>query len=54
MSEMKNSPLPITKYGNRGIQVPLQEAINNPSSVMRTTPKTYLPPPANQMPAPKK
>lgn len=45
-----NSPLPITHYGSRGVQVPLDQAIANPKSVMNTTPKTYLPKPANELP----
>lgn len=45
-----NSDLPVTKYGKRGVQVPLDQAIQNPSSVINTTPKTYLPLPANQLP----
>jgi hypothetical protein len=49
-----NSDLPITKYGRRGVDIPLDQAIQNPSSVMNTTPKTYLPTPENQIPAPKK
>jgi hypothetical protein len=49
-----NNELPITKYGRRGIDVPLDQAIQNPNIVLHTTPKTYLPPQANQMPVPKK
>lgn len=49
-----NNDLPITHYGRRGVDVPLAQAIQNPNSVINTTPKTYLPVPANQVPAPKK
>lgn len=49
-----NNDLPITKYGRRGVDVPLDQAIQNPNTVLNTTPKTYLPTPPNQMPAPKK
>lgn len=47
MSDQKiNSPLPITYYKKNGsVQVPLDQAIQNPSSVMNTTEKTYLPTP---------
>jgi hypothetical protein len=46
-----NNDLPITKYGSRGVDVPLDQALKNPSTVLNTTPKTYLPTPPNQMPA---
>lgn len=50
----RDSELPITKYGHRGVDVPLDQAIQNPNIVFNTTPKTYLPEPPNQMPVPKK
>ena len=46
MSEIKNSPLPITYYKKNGsVSVPLDQAIQNPNSVMNTTEKTYIQPP---------
>jgi hypothetical protein len=45
-----NSLLPVTHYGRKGVQVPLDQAIQNPQIVLNTTPKTYLPKPANQLP----
>lgn len=51
MAKLENSPLPVTYYGKIGVQIPLDQAIANPASVMQTTPKTYLPAPANQLPA---
>lgn len=49
-----NNDIPITHYGRRGVDIPLDQAIQNPSTVLNTTPKTYLPTPANQVQAPKK
>lgn len=53
MSQNSNTPLPVTHYGKRGVQVPLDQALNNPSSVFNTTPKTYLPTPT-RVPLPQK
>jgi len=51
MKEQKwNSPLPVTVHEKKGVQVPLDQAIANPRTVLNTTPKTYLPKPANQLP----
>lgn len=49
-----NNDLPITKHGKIGVNVPLDQALSNPSSVFNTTPKTYLPEPANKLPDLKK
>ncbi len=49
-----NNDLPVTHYGRRGVDIPLDQAIQNPSVVMNTTPKTYLPEPPNQLPPQKK
>lgn len=46
MAEIKNSPLPVTYYKKNGsVTVPLDQAIQNPKSVMNTTEKTPLPMP---------
>lgn len=51
MSDLsKNSPLPVTHYGKRGVQVPLSEALKNPNTVLNTTPKQYLPKSPNELP----
>lgn len=49
-----NSDLPITNYRKLGVDVPLEQALHNPNTVLNTTPKTYLPTPQNQVPASKK
>lgn len=48
-----NSDLPITHHGRKGVDVPLEQALANPQTVMNTTPKTYLPKPDNEI-GPKK
>lgn len=53
MSNQQNSnDLPITHYGKRGVQVPLDQALKNPELVLNTTKKTYLPEPPNQLKRP--
>lgn len=49
-----NNDLPVTHYQKRGVDVPLNQAIQNPQTVLNTTPKTYLPTPNNQVPGSKK
>jgi len=49
MSNPNSNDLPITHYGKRGVQVPLDQALKNPSLVLNTTKKTYLPEPPNQL-----
>lgn len=49
-----NNELPVTHYTKRGVDIPLDQAMQNPSSVMNTTQKTYLPAQPNQLPPLKK
>jgi hypothetical protein len=45
-----NNDLPVTHYSKIGVDVPLDQALQNPNVVLNTTPKTYLPTPQIQVP----